>query len=323
VIRFENFIPQTAFISPKDQKDIIRGIQSGVNSIIASGVKKAEHVQELKQFLLAHKGRDVRIIVKIQTAEAIEHLEEILKICDGVTFTAGGFENDTKKALEDKIITLSKNRAKPVIIHVELDALKASKQDLNTTLAWYLERCVDSFLLDTETATGDDPLAAINGLFDGMSKGKVPDTWTGQIEHMYHKDEHEIVDYLAASALRMTRELYVKAIICFTESGYLAAKLSSLKADIPVIAFTKQDDTYRFINLLWGIRGYKISPSSSYMDLKRTGKEMIRMNFKGNISLDDKIVIVQANELLKSPHIAHEDEHLAINGIEIYKFKDI
>ncbi len=48
--------------------------------------------------------------------------------------------------------------------------------------------------------------------------------------------------------------------------------------------------------MLRGVRGYKISQSFSYENLKRIGKEMIRIIFKGNISLDDKIIIVQANE---------------------------
>ena len=51
--------------------------------------------------------------------------------------------------------------------------------------------------------------------------------------------------------------------------------------------------------MLRGVRGYKISQSFSYENLKRVGKEMIRIIFKGNISLDDKILIIQANELLK------------------------
>ncbi|HMS91183.1 MAG TPA: hypothetical protein PKC87_03130, partial [Candidatus Absconditabacterales bacterium] len=64
-------------------------------------------------------------------------------------------------------------------------------------------------------------------------------------------------------------------------------------------------------------RGYKISQSFSYENLKRIGKEMIRIIFKGNISLDDKIIIVQATEAIT------DEKTGMINGLELYKFKNI
>jgi hypothetical protein len=66
-----------------------------------------------------------------------------------------------------------------------------------------------------------------------------------------------------------------------------------------------------------GVKGYKISQSFNYENLKKIGKEMIRMIFKGNISLDDKILILQANETLNPVKTD------MINGIEFYNFKNI
>jgi pyruvate kinase len=86
---------------------------------------------------------------------------------------------------------------------------------------------------------------------------------------------------------------------------------------VPIIAFTKNDENYRYLNILRGVRGYKISQSFSYENLKRIGKEMIRIIFKGNISLDDKIIIVQANEIIG------DEKTGMINGLELYKFKNI
>lgn len=86
---------------------------------------------------------------------------------------------------------------------------------------------------------------------------------------------------------------------------------------MPIIAFTKNDENYRYLNILRGVRGYKISQSFSYENLKRIGKEMIRIIFKGNISLDDKIIIVQANEEIR------DEKTGMINGLELYKFKNI
>ncbi|MEI6425786.1 MAG: pyruvate kinase alpha/beta domain-containing protein [Candidatus Absconditabacteria bacterium] len=137
-------------------------------------------------------------------------------------------------------------------------------------------------------------------------------------EPFYKENDNFLVrDYIIYNAYRITKEIEVKAIVSFTENGYTSARLSTLSPEVPVIAFTKIDETYRYINMLRGVRGYKISQSFNYENLKRVGKEMIRIIFKGNISLDDKIIIVQANEIVK------DEKTGMINGLELYKFKNI
>ncbi len=134
----------------------------------------------------------------------------------------------------------------------------------------------------------------------------------------YDKETESIVrDYIIYSAYRVTEELKTKSIVCFTKNGDTPSKLVSFGPRIPIIAFTKNEEVYRFLNLVWGVKAYKISPSFNYENLKKIGKEMIRIIFKGNISLDDIIVIVQANEVKK------DERSDMINGIEVYKFKNI
>ncbi len=115
----------------------------------------------------------------------------------------------------------------------------------------------------------------------------------------------------------MIQEMKIKAVICFTKEGYSVARLASLAPKIPIITFTQENETYRFLSMIWGVRGYKISQSFNYENLKRIGKEMIRIIFKGNISLDDKILILQVNEN------NHEIKSDMINGVELYNFKNI
>jgi len=139
-----------------------------------------------------------------------------------------------------------------------------------------------------------------------------------KLDRFYEDDsDYEVRDYIIYNAYRITRELDVRAMVSFTENGYTTWRLSSLAPMVPVIAFTKIDETYRYLNLLRWVRGYKISQSFNYENLKRIGKEMIRIMFKWNISLDDKIIIVQANESVK------DERTDMINGLELYKFKNI
>lgn len=150
---------------------------------------------------------------------------------------------------------------------------------------------------------------------------------------MIHTDELERVEtfgsqattdedeenYLIYRAYKTTQEMPVKAIICYTETGRTAAKLAALRPSIPLIVFTKSDPVYRYVNMLWGVRGYKISQAFNYESFKRIGKEMIRILFKGGISLDDKVLIMQIHET----DTGRQKQPDMINGLELYKFKNI
>jgi pyruvate kinase len=295
--------------------------------IIASSVKSAHNISELKEFLMNNNGKNVRIIARIETQEALNNYTQILDVCDGITFrrdTLEHFTYENKKVDDHLLIQLCKEYSKPCIVEINYDGIKADKkQDFAQIMDGYVNQCVDSFLLDEETSVGNDPLESINAIFEFLKKNPPEQVRSGDITPYYSKDESEIIDYIVANAYRITRELYVKAIICYTSNGYVATKLSSMKIDIPVIAFTKSDETFRYLTMLRGIKGYKISQGFNYENLKRIGKEMIRITFKGNISLDDKVLIIQANESAQDTERSDHTQSGMINGVEVYKFKEI
>ena len=113
------------------------------------------------------------------------------------------------------------------------------------------------------------------------------------------------------------RDTQAKVIICHTDSGLTSAKIASLRLSIPALTFTKSDPVYRYNNVLWWVKGYKIGQTSNYDQLKQIAKEMIRIHFKWNISLDDKVVLIS---LIEEKNMKLDG---VIDGIEIYKFKNI
>ena len=161
----------------------------------------------------------------------------------------------------------------------------------------YCEKAIDGYMIEPMILE-DDPLRVITALFEVVSEFPVAKS-KKESQPFYHPSNDFLVrDCIIYNAHKITEDLDVKAIVCFTHNGYTTARLSALNPAVPIIAFSSVDETYRYINTLWGVKGFKISPHFNYANLKRIGKEMIRIIFKGNISLDDKIVIVQANELI-------------------------
>ncbi len=273
---------------------------------------------ELKAFLATKKADNMKILAKIETEEALENIDSILDISDGLMFMFEKLEKTMKKMkiTEEMLITKCKTVGKPVIATFIGKWDKKGYQHINDTqLKKFASRGTDAYMLDT-LLQEEDPIRVITQLSDTLDdlELKIPKAET---PHFYVNNEYMVRDYIIYNAHRTTQEVDVRAMVLYTENGYSAGRLSSLKPRVPIISFTKSDENYRYLNILRGVRGYKISQSFNYENLKRIGKEMIRIIFKGNISLDDKIIIVQANENL------NDEKTNMINGLELYKFKNI
>jgi len=76
-------------ITPKDESDIIFGIENGIDFIAASFIRKAADVLEIRRILEEHNGEDVHIISKIENQEGVDNLDEILTVSDGLMVARG------------------------------------------------------------------------------------------------------------------------------------------------------------------------------------------------------------------------------------------
>jgi len=324
---FKGYRPNLPFLTEKDKKDILWGLQVGVNILVVSYTKNENNILELREFLYEHNGKDVKIIAKIETKESLDNLEAIITASDGISLVKGWLEEiSAKKSFtEEKLIALCNKFGKPFILAADFTKkLKTGKnavphQATYDSIEQYLGAGVDAFMLGQETAFGEEPIEDITGLYNSIIKYQATLQTNFGMHEVYINTEKEITDYLIYNAYRTSKEIDIKAIICFTHNGYSVSRLSTLKPNIPIIAFTKIDDTYKYLNLLWAVKGYKISNSFDYAHVKKIGKEIIRIIFKGNISLDDKILIMHAHDTAENDSI---DEGI-MNGVEIYKFKDI
>lgn len=322
---FKWYKPNLPFLTEKDKKDILRWLQVGVNILVVSYVKNENNILELRDFLYQHNGKDVKIIAKIETKDAVENLEQVINAADGISLLKWSLEElTTKKSLtEEKVIAMCNKFGKPFIMAGHfVKKLKTGKnavahQAQYEAIEEYLQAWVDAFMLGYETAFGEDPIEDITGLYNAILKYQVGIEKNFAMHDVHINTENEITDYLIYNAYRTSKEMNIKAIICFTHNWYSVSRLSTLKPNIPIIAFTKVDDTYKYLNVLWAVKWYKISNSFDYQHVKKIGKEIIRIIFKGNISLDDKILIMHASDA------ADSEMTNIMNGIEIYKFKDI
>lgn len=313
---FKDYDDGLTYINQKDKADIQWALQAWVHVLVASNVMTVADLQELRLYLDEQKSESKKIIARIETETALKNIEEIIEYADGVILVRERLLRWTDEQTLLQHAALSKSKWKQITItfthKTDIAGGKAAGKKL---FEQYLLLGVDSYMLTEETAFGEEPLEVITDMFE-LLQSLMPTEKIKSITPFYQDSQRDVIDYILYNVYRVIEDLEIRAIVCYTNTGYSAARLASFRPTIPVIAFTKSDDTYRYINMLWWVRWYKISPNFNYENLKQIGKEMIRMMFKGSISLDEKIVLVQVNETVT-------DNANMINGIELYKFKDI
>ena len=305
-------------LTERDKKDILWWVEHGIHMVALSGVRTPDDVLELKSFLRDCNKENMKIIAKIETPEALKNLDAINAVADSIIFVFDKIEDEmnekwyTKKELIEKI----KSTWKPVSV-TSISNIWNKNYPLRNeeNIKDLCSMAIDGFVLEW-IIKEDDTLDIITEVYDMLWKYElmIPEK---EIKRFDNDEDYAVRDYIIFNAFRITKELDIKAIVCFTDNGYTSARLSSLAPKVPVITFTKSDETYRYLNMIRWVRWYKISESFDYENLKRIWKEMIRIIFKWNISLDDKIVIVQSNEYQK------DEKSDMINGVELYKFKNI
>lgn len=300
----------------RDQKDILRGLEYWVHVVLISACFSAEHIQATKKFLMEKNNSEMKVFAKIETRSWLDNLQEIVEIADWITLVADLLEPflSQEESLED-FVQFIRWKWVPVLINY---ACRTSQNEylLNdeSKIQHWCEQCVDWIYLEPMIIE-DEVFDAIEKLENNLENYELK--YTRKDPSRFDEKDFEIRDYIIFNAYRITQELDVRAIVCFTENGYTAARLASLNPAVPIITFTKSTHTYRFLNVVRWLKWYKISQSFNYENLKRIWKEMIRIIFKWNISLDDKVLIVQSNEL------NNDNKSDMINWIELYQFKNI
>ncbi len=315
-VLFPKFTIPTDFLNERDQKDILWWLEYGIHMIGTSMINSANDISRLKEFLKQRNAEKMKILAKIETEEALKHFHEILDVADGIILILDKIEPFFKslKLSVETLISQCKTIGKPIIINFTGKFEKTYQHINHTQLKKFTSYGVDGYMLEA-LLEEEASFSIINELSETLDQLELKVT-KEEPHTFYANNEYMVRDYILYNAYRAAKEVEVRAMVLYTENGYSAARLSSLKPWIPLISFTKNDYNYRYLNILWWVRGYKISQSFSYENLKRIGKEMIRIIFKGNISLDDKIIIVQANE-------SWDEKTDMINGLELYKFKNI
>ena len=248
---------------------VINGVEQGFDFIAASFVRNAACIQEIKQLLWEH-GSDIPVIAKIENAEGIENLDEIIKVADGIMVARGdmGVEIPAEDVphYQKEIIKKCNATYKPVITATQmLDSMIRNPRPTRaevTDVANAIYDGTDVVMLSGETANGKYPLEALKMMAkiaertEKDIKGRASD-----ISKVHSK--RSISSAVCNATVQTAENLNAKAIVCPTISGFTARLTSKLKPNAEIIGCSPYDNVLRKMQIYWGVRPLKTATEVS------------------------------------------------------------
>jgi pyruvate kinase len=259
----------------KDREDLAFGLEQKVDAVAVSFVRTAEDILTVRQAIkdIAPGQADTPIIAKLERPEALENLEAILQVTDGVMVARGDLGVEMSPAsvpiAQKKIIESANRHSKVVITATQmLDSMINNPRPTRaeaSDVANAIFDGTDAVMLSGETASGKYPVESIL-MMDSIIKEA--ESHFNEWGHKNLKAEESTEDD-AVSITRAARELAhdrnVAAIAVFTQTGHTALLMAKARPRVPVLALTPEPRAYHKLGLYWGVIPFMV-PYASTME---------------------------------------------------------
>jgi pyruvate kinase len=296
-----------ASMLPRDIDNAIWAAQHEIDFVSLSFVRSAADVQGLKDLLVSHQSSAL-VIAKIEKPEALNQLESIVDVADGIMVARGdlGVEIDVAETpvAQKRIIRMCREKLKPVIVATQmLESMHHSTRPTRAEVSDVANAILDgadACMLSGETAIGKYPEKAV----ETMNRIMVC-TERDMLKHppaafILGQRVHPITSAVTQAATQVAESIQAKLIVIATRSGNTAWVKSQSRSRIPTLAASDSITTLRQMNLLWGIKPiateYIDDPSSFIDQICRWGRQ--HAGFRSG----DHVVFVTGTGVFEKAH---------------------
>ena len=271
-------------VTDKDYKDIQVGIEEGVDFIALSFVRHPNDILQVKEHLRKNK-LDARVIAKIEKPEALECIDEILDVSDGIMVARGDLgvemDNTSVPTIQKELIEKANEADRYVITATQM--LESMIQNSVPTRAEVSDVAnaifdgTDAVMLSGETSVGAYPLEAVDTMVR-IAKNtekyiihkKFGWTW-GRLNPV-----DSMQDAIGHAAFQLCNDLNPAAVVAFTPTGGTAVYLSKSRTLTPIICFTNNERAVRRMRLYWNIESVYTPDVKSVDDVRHAATSYLR-----------------------------------------------
>ena len=303
-INIPNVIVDMPYVSEVDKKDIIFGIQECVDYIAASFVRRKEDVLDIRKIVDEYDtSGKIKIIAKIENTEGINKMDEIIEAADGIMVARGdmGFEVtfEQLQKIQKELIDKCYKKGKMVVTATQmLDSMQQNSRPTRAEVSDVANAIYDkttAIMLSGESAAGKYPLESVTAMRNiaAFTESNI------DYRQLYDLTDLDLGDDFLSSicnaAVRCAFQVDAKAIICVTNHGQTAFKVSAYRPCCPIIAITVNEKACRQLNLAWNV--YPV-----YAEQKNSTDELFKYAIEkaletGIVKHGDKVIITGASSV--------------------------
>jgi pyruvate kinase len=260
-------LPDTRISMPslteKDVKDLDFALSQNIHWVGLSFVRTAKDIHDLRK-RIESKGKDSRIIAKIEKPEALANLDDIIEATDAVMVARGdlGVEIPLEQVplVQKEIVLKCQKMARPVIIATQMmesmiENITPSRAEVNDVANAVMDGA-DAVMLSGETSVGEHPVEVIKVMSRIINQ---TETFSGIYNSKFQpliNTSRYISDNICFGAIDLAEKVNASAIVTLTFSGYTTMKVASFRPKSGVFVFTGNRRLLKMMSLVWGTRTF-------------------------------------------------------------------
>lgn len=247
-------------MTDKDREDLMFGLDQGVDWVALSFVRNPQDMIEIKE-LISSTGKQVPVVAKIEKHEAIEQMEAVLALCDGVMVARGdlGVELPAEDVpvLQKRLIATANRLGIPIITATQmLDSMVSNPRPTRAEVSDVANAILDgtdAVMLSNETAVGDYPVEAVATMARIAERMEQEEAQHLNLRSL--KDARRSIPNAISQAVgQIAEQLGAAAIMTLTQTGATARNVSKFRPQTPILAVTPHVNVARQLQMVWGVK---------------------------------------------------------------------
>ena len=285
------------FLSAKDLKDIQLANELNVDYLALSMIRHAEDVLKINDILINLGNDHMAIVSKIETEQALEELDEIIKNSDAVMVARGdlGVELPMERIprIQKMVINKCHLMGKISIVATEMmtsmeDTVRPTRAEVSDVATAVLEG-TDAVMLSGETTIGRYPVQTLEIMNKIIQESENDQNYNELVDRTMRSEKQDITGSVAYSSVECAIRLKCKAIVTPTVSGYTARKISRFRPNCPIIAICPDENVVKNLKLYYGIYPVLEKEVTSFDKIMKISKQIAKEQL--HLEEKDKIIV--------------------------------
>ncbi|MBH8566841.1 pyruvate kinase [Nostoc sp. CENA67] len=246
-------------MTDKDREDLMFGLDQGVDWVALSFVRNPQDIIEIKE-LISSTGKQVPVVAKIEKHEAIEQMEAVLALCDGVMVARGdlGVELPAEDVpvLQKRLIATANRLGIPIITATQmLDSMVSNPRPTRAEVSDVANAILDgtdAVMLSNETAVGNYPVEAVATM--ARIAERIEQEEAQSTARQMRDSRRSIPNAISQAVSQIAEQLGAAAIMTLTQTGATARNVSKFRPHTPILAITPHVNVARQLQMVWGVK---------------------------------------------------------------------